>query len=371
MIRSIGKTCFAYAYKLAAARRSVLRQTHGIVPFIVCYHRVVDNFERSASGTIPSMLTSTRMLERQLEWLSKRFVLLSLDEVGAHLESGRPFAKPAAAVTFDDGYSDVYHHAYPLLQRKGIPAAFFVVTGLIDSGRPQTFDRLYLLLKRIERRQLSIRLAVLRALKTAGADASRLARFHLSTDDPFTVMTAVLKGFPQQQIEMAITALEEDVWSERPVLTEMIPLGWDMVETMHRGGMTIGSHTHSHVLLTTESIPTTETELVESKQTLEARLKTAIRHFAYPDGRYNPAVVDAVSRAGYRFGYGICPSRDKKWPLLTIPRKVLWERACLNVFGRFSSAVMNCQVNWAFDTKGCCGHDHAQTYEEITHAALC
>src|SRR5215471_17255316 len=179
MIRSIGKTCFAYAYKMAAARRFVLRQTQRAEPFIVCYHRVVDNFERSASGTIPAMLISTRMLERQLEWLSKRFALLSLDQVGAQLESGQPLTKPAAAVTFDDGYSDVYHHAYPLLQRKGIPAAFFVVTGLADSGRPQIFDRLYLLLKRIERRHLSIRLEVLRALKAAGADASSLARLHL------------------------------------------------------------------------------------------------------------------------------------------------------------------------------------------------
>jgi peptidoglycan/xylan/chitin deacetylase (PgdA/CDA1 family) len=370
MIRSIGKTCFAYAYKLAAARRFVLPQTHGIVPFIVCYHRVVDNFERSASGTIPAMLISTRMLERQLEWLSKRFALLSLDEVGAQLESGQPFAKPAAAVTFDDGYSDVYHHAYPLLQRKGIPAAFFVVTGLVDSGRPQIFDRLYLLLKLIERRQLSIRLAVLRALKTTDADASSLAGFNLSTDDPFTVMTAVLKSFPQQQIEKAIAVLEEEVCSEQPICKEMIPLSWDMVETMHRGGMTIGSHTHSHPLLTAESIPSAQRELVDSKQILEGRLKAAVRHFAYPDGRHNPAVVDAVSRAGYHFGYGICPSRDKKWPLLTIPRKVLWERACLNVFGRFSSAVMNCQVNWAFDTKGC-EHNHSHTHEEITHAAIC
>jgi peptidoglycan/xylan/chitin deacetylase (PgdA/CDA1 family) len=371
MIRSIGKTCFAYAYKLASARGFVLRQSRAITPFIVCYHRVVDNFERTAPETIPSMLISTRMLELQLDWLSKRFLMLSLDEIGAQLESGQPFAKPAAAITFDDGYSDVYQHAYPLLQRKGIPAAFFVVTGLVDSGRPQVFDRLYLLLKVIQRQQLSVRLAVLRALKATGADASSLAQCNVSTDDPFTVMTAVLNGFPQQQIETAIAVLEESVSLDRPTLTEMIPLNWEMVETMHRRGMTIGAHTHSHLLLTAESISTAEKELVESKQILETRLKTSIRHFAYPDGRYNPAVVDAVSRAGYRFGYGVCHARDKKWPLLTIPRKVLWERACLNAFGKFSSAVMNCQVNWAFDTKKGCDHDHSQTDEVITDGAIC
>ena len=33
-----------------------------------------------------------------------------------------------AAVTFDDGYRDIYENAYPMLKRKGIPAAIFVVT---------------------------------------------------------------------------------------------------------------------------------------------------------------------------------------------------------------------------------------------------
>src|SRR5436309_2247922 len=128
---------------------------------------------------------------------------------------------------------------------------------------------------------------------------------------------------------------------------------------MYGGGMTIGSHTHSHRLLTAEDIQTVRRELVQSKQALESRLGVPVRHFAYPDGRFNPDVIDAVHSAGYRFAYGICHSRDEKSPLFTIPRKVLWERSCLNAFGKFSSAVMNCQAKWAFDTRQC-EHDHSQ-----------
>ena len=111
-------------------------------------------------GAIPSMLISDRMLSRQIDWLAKRFSLMSLDEIGSRLESGRPFEKPAAAITFDDGYSDVYHHAYPLLKRKGVPAAFFVVTGLVDTGRPQVFDRLYLLIRLLHRNGMPPALAL-------------------------------------------------------------------------------------------------------------------------------------------------------------------------------------------------------------------
>jgi peptidoglycan/xylan/chitin deacetylase (PgdA/CDA1 family) len=368
MLRAIGKTCFAYAYTLTDARRFFSRQPSE-TPFIACYHRVVDNFEQSAKMTIPSMLISTRMFERQIDWLAKRFSFLSLEEIGSQLESGRPFETPAAAITFDDGYSDVYHRAYPLLRRKGIPATFFVVTGLIDSLRPQIFDRLYLLLRLVQRKGLPLHPTIIGALRAAGADASRLAQFEVSAGDPFSIMTAVLNGFPEQHVEMAITALEQKVSCSQDVFKQMMPLTWEMIETMNRGGMSIGSHTHSHLLLTAESGETVKRELAKSKQMLEARLNIPIRHFAYPDGRFNPSVVDAVQRAGYQFAYGICNSRDEKSPLLTIPRKVFWERACVNAFGNFSPAVMNCQVNWAFDNKPC-AHDHSEAANQIGHAGV-
>src|SRR3954464_1570881 len=132
---------------------------------------------------------------------------------------------------------------------------------------------------------------------------------------------------------------------------------------MDRGGMTIGSHTQSNVLLTSESLRTAQEELTRSRQIIEARLKAPIHHFAYPDGRFNPAVVQAAKEAGYRFAYTICDTRDPVSPLLTIPRKVLWEQSCLNIFGGFSSAVMACQASSAFDWGKSCAHNHSAPKE--------
>jgi peptidoglycan/xylan/chitin deacetylase (PgdA/CDA1 family) len=130
---------------------------------------------------------------------------------------------------------------------------------------------------------------------------------------------------------------------------------WDMIGRMHRAGVTIGSHTVSHTLLPTEAIETVNSELAGSRQTLERHLGARVKHFAYPDGRFNPAVVEAVNAAGYRFAYGSCNSRDVRFPLLTIPRKVLWERSCLNALDRFSPAVMS----WVIDRPLRCEHEHA------------
>lgn len=328
MLRAITKTAFACAYALSRPSTSTCE-----LPFIVGYHRVVEDFERSAVNSIPSLLITTRMLEHHIDWLAKHFDLISLDEIGRRLEAGRPFRRPAAAITFDDGYSDVYRNAFPLLKRKGIPAGFFVVTEVVGTQRMQIYDKLYLLLSRLHARTPE-------------------------QEDPFHATTRLLTTRSQTEVREIVQSLEERMPIEKEVADEMAPLTWPMISEMQRSGFTIGSHTANHTLLTQESLERAQTQLTESRRVLEDRLKISINHFAYPDGRFNPAVVQAVNAAGYRYAYGICRARDSRFPLLTIPRKVLWERACLNALGRFSPSVMSCHANWAFDGDKPCGHDH-------------
>jgi peptidoglycan/xylan/chitin deacetylase (PgdA/CDA1 family) len=175
-------------------------------------------------------------------------------------------------------------------------------------------------------------------------------------------MTVVLNSLPGEQIDRLLSALEKHISVTRNHLEEIAPLTWEMVERMHGDGITIGSHTMSHRLLTSESIETARQELLGSKLELESRLKAPVHHFAYPDGRFNPDVVAAVHAADYRYAYGICQTRDPKFPLLTIPRKVLWERSCLNVLGRFSPSIMHCHSQWVFDSNLRCEHDHREKH---------
>lgn len=330
MLRKLTKTALACAYTWAgqgSAKRSL--------PFIVGYHRVVENFDRSARHAIPSLLITTRMLEKHIDWLAARFDILPLDQIGQTMETYGTFSRPAAAITFDDGYSDFYRNAYPIFKRKGIPAAVFVVTDLVDTPRLQIYDRLYLMLSRF------------------GQDKDALAS-----------MTSLLSSRSQEEIESLIVSLERNNPVDKAVAEEMAPLNWGMIKEMHANGITIGSHTQSHTLLTQETLDRVHRELVGSREVLEQQLGSPVRHFAYPDGRFNPAITAAVAAAGYRYGYGICRTRDSQFPLLTIPRKVLWERACLNAIGEFSPAVMNCHAQWVFDGNRRCEHDHSEQYNK-------
>ncbi|HEY2381697.1 MAG TPA: polysaccharide deacetylase family protein [Terriglobia bacterium] len=357
-LRSVGKTCYASVYNVT--RTVGRRGAPSGAPFIICYHRVVEDFEESAKTAIPSMLVSARMLERHIDWLARRFSIVSLDDVGRHLESGHSARKPIAAITFDDGYADVFHHGFPLLKRKGIPAAVFVVTDLAGTGRPQIFDRLYLSLRLAGSRGLPLRETVNAAIRAAGVEGAGVSAAPAAGDEAFRVMTVLLNRFPGESVERIMAELSGGSAMEK-ALEESGPLTWEMIETMHKSGITIGSHTKSHTLLTSESLAEAASQLTGSKQTIESRLRAPVRHFAYPDGRFNPLVVQAVRSAGYQFAYGICRQRDPGFPLLTISRKVLWERASLNLWGGFSSSIMNCHAHGAFDPEDRCEHDHSSS----------
>jgi hypothetical protein len=88
-----------------------------------------------------------------------------------------------------------------------------------------------------------------------------------------------------------------------------------------------------------------------------------VQHFAYPSGIFNTAAVDAVAAAGYRFGYTTCTHRDARFPLLTVPRTLLWENSCLDSHGVFSGSILSCQIHRAFDLVSGCRQRHAASQE--------
>lgn len=324
------------------------------LPLVVGYHRVVDDGRVRRASIIAPMLVSRRMFERQLDWIGRRFRFVSLDELGSQLESGRAFPTPTATITFDDGYRDMYEHAYPVLKRKGIPAAVFVVTDWIDRATPLYHDRLYLLLTRdwSAAREVLVDLGVMTIEQTSTSRA---------LSEPFGALRFLLTTLCQEDVAQVLAALEERLSIDTDRLDGLKPLTWAMLAEMQRAGITVGSHTRTHALLTRESSSRMLEETIGARQALEERLGTRIDHFAYPDGAFNTETVEAVARAGYRFAYTTCHHRDRRHPLLTIPRCVLWENSCLDPGGRFSAAVASCVTSGIFHFASGCRHRHAAT----------
>ena len=355
------KTAASYGLRLTGMDRLIGTLTGmSRIPTVISYHRVVEHLEESSRSSISPMLISTRMFEQHLDWIGRHYEFVSLDEIGSRLETGTGSTRPTAAVSFDDGYSDVYHNAFPLLVKKGIPAAVFVVTGLVGTQQMQIHDKLYLLLKSAFSNAKQTSRQVVELLQNADIVMPKTETIGRMQPNAFFVMAALLDDVPQTQVNRMIEVLEARFGLGDGRYDGLSSLNWEMLQEMQSAGMTIASHTRTHALLTNESKEKIIEETTRSRRDLEDRLSVKVNHFAYPDGRHNADATAAVAAAGYRFAYGTCRQRDPEFPLMTIPRKVLWEKSSVDSDGRFSSAMMACQMNWVFDLGSNCSHDHGR-----------
>jgi peptidoglycan/xylan/chitin deacetylase (PgdA/CDA1 family) len=371
-VRGLLKTGIASAVFLTRADRlyATLAQCRRAV--VLGYHRVVEGFDREASHAIPSLLISRAMLERHLDWVASRFQIVGLDELPSLLQSRTRTNRPITAITFDDGYRDVYEQAFPLLIRKGIPATVFVATDYVGTPGVLPHDKLFVLLSRASHRGRSFAdslVGVLRGLDITVPDVSAAAR------SPYTALRTLVTSLSQADVQRIITALEADGGLSGGIPSGFHMLTWDMVAEMSRAGIAVGSHTKTHTLLTNENPARVLEEVSQSRQTLSARLGRPVTSFAYPDGRFDSASVRAVDAAGYQIAVTTCRHRDRDYPWLTFPRVVLWERSSVDARHQFSPAIMSCQLSGLFQRRSQCRRlhratvSHASQYGERPHSA--
>ena len=111
----------------------------------------------------------------------------------------------------------------------------------------------------------------------------------------------VLREFGYPSVLFAVSGLlgKRADWlsddGEKPLL-----LDWRRLGELRESRVDIGSHSVSHARLSRLDPAQAWHEIADSKAALEDVLGEAVDFFAYPYGDYNPAVRDAVARAGYQ-----------------------------------------------------------------------
>src|SRR6185437_1325052 len=93
---------------------------------VLNYHRIGDP---SASLFDPALFSATAdAFEAHVRVCKQSFDVVSPGD----LPRIRGARGRYVQITFDDGYRDNYDVAFPILARHGVPATFFLATGLID-----------------------------------------------------------------------------------------------------------------------------------------------------------------------------------------------------------------------------------------------
>jgi peptidoglycan/xylan/chitin deacetylase (PgdA/CDA1 family) len=85
---------------------------------------------------------------------------------------------------------------------------------------------------------------------------------------------------------------------------------WESLRAGRRAGVSLGGHGTVHVDLTTLRPADVLAQVGESRSALERETGAAPALFAYPHGRHNTAVREAVAAAGYRLAFTTTPGRN-------------------------------------------------------------
>jgi peptidoglycan/xylan/chitin deacetylase (PgdA/CDA1 family) len=94
---------------------------------VLAYHKVSDQRPNIIAVGIS-------LFRRQQECLASNYRVISPDELAEHLAFGTPLPDKAVLLTFDDGYTSVLRHAYPILKQFGHRAMIFVPTDYAGGG---------------------------------------------------------------------------------------------------------------------------------------------------------------------------------------------------------------------------------------------
>jgi len=92
---------------------------------ILTYHRVSEHCEDSYT-------LRTDHFRAHMQFLSDHHPVITLSELADRVVNGPPPEAGSVAITFDDGYEDSSSIVSEILDRRRLPATFFVVTGILD-----------------------------------------------------------------------------------------------------------------------------------------------------------------------------------------------------------------------------------------------
>jgi len=316
--------------------------------FIVGYHAVVEETGKAIdAGMMPQQLISRSLFEKEIDQIATQFDFLSIDQAVDFLEGKIHLKRDSVVVTFDDGYRGIYDHAYPILKRKGVPAVFYLCTDYVSTSRLFDHDRLFYLIRRAMQTGLPIASLLLQRGVPVHPDGP------IAQDSPLEVMRRLLEICSKSELDALMNLLQEklDV-AETDFPSDAAIVDWEGVEAMAAGGMTFGSHTASHSLLTQVDSETVLNELRLSKAALEARLRRRIDHLAYPDGRANLFVVETARACGYRSACTTAHAVNKiGGNLFLLGRELLWENSALGWSSDCSKAMVTSQIKGLFRTR--------------------
>ena len=108
----------------AALNLAPAKEMKNVGAVILLYHHVAENTPRSTSVTPDEFA-------EHLAFIKANYVVFPLKDIVEAAKHNTPLPDNALAITFDDGYNNIYENAHPLLKEYGFPYTVFINPSVI------------------------------------------------------------------------------------------------------------------------------------------------------------------------------------------------------------------------------------------------
>ena len=254
---------------------------------IFYYHRVNDSQDPFTEPISP------QLFEAHIRYLVRNYKVASMGEIMRHLAEGDS-PEALVGITFDDGYADNYWHAFPILQRYGVPATIFLTTGGLDTGELLWFETLADAVRKTSKEFIDLEMDIPR-------------RFWMRTQaeriDSNGRIFGLLRTMANSERTFWLPRILEDLGAGKEAARRNDMLSWDQVRLMSAKGIDFGGHTVTHPFLSKLTPAEAVWEVSECRRRIEEEVQKPAEFFAYPNGReedIGAANKDVLRDAGYR-----------------------------------------------------------------------
>ena len=276
----------------------------------VFYHTVTDG---------PSVLTRhlyrhrcVKTFRQDLEFFDKHFSIVSFEDVLNHLHKGFPLPKFPLYLSFDDGHREMVDVVAPILTRMGLPASFFLTTGLLDNVRLMESHKKSCALDRISLLDKHTKNLIEKQILTDQSWEDNKQNLNL-----YQMVSAMHPYKDREKINLIGRLLEID-WTvflaSKPYLTT------DQVRFLIRGGFHVGSHGVDHIKFMYLSLEERHQQVTESVSYMHLFFGIDKVGFSFPnsDTRIERNWMEQICSEYPEVGIFISTGKFAKsrWPLL-------------------------------------------------------
>jgi len=292
----------------ALSRSGYLRYTAGAGPAIVTYHGVFPAEYEVRNPALDGNLVRADSLRRQLQFLKKRYHVISPEEFRRWSEEKLSLPPRSILLTCDDALQNTLTEMVPILQELGLSCLFFA-TGASADDTPSMlwYEELYMML-------LDASEPIALSLPDAGISLGPIV-----PNDRHSCWWNMVERLSQFDRELRRAFLNQirdqlklsENWREQfvqnPTLAaRFLTLDVAGLRQLTTAGMSIGAHSLSHPILARASEELAWREISGSRSVLERVLGQTVWAFGYPFG--NAATVTGrdvrlAEQAGFRCAF--------------------------------------------------------------------